>query len=363
MSNNYNFCICICTYQRSQLVSNLIDDLFKQTLVPAYLIVVDGDPNSGEVRNMLQRKNCPANCQIYYLPSNHGNLAYQRYLGWRAAHMRDVNYLLYLDDDLRIYQPDTLETLISPMVRDIEVVGITAKPETGDVQEKFAEHPVLLDRDNADKTPALARWFGASRLTPPGGLTPFGERCPPVDSGDGYGSVEWLHGRVMLYRMTALGDDIFSEDLFAITHIHCGMGEDTFLSHRVSHRGKMLLSFHSNFLHPHDALPNSYPIRAKKLGYAVAYSRRLLNDYYRGAPPSPRFSDRTTLIKSYLGNIYFAWWNSILRPASHRFAYAWGYTLGAIRGMFQKPIAKKLTPNINWRQDAEQALGKQVKIL
>jgi hypothetical protein len=141
------------------------------------------------------------------------------------------------------------------------------------------------------------------------------------------------------------------------------MGEDTFLSHRVSHKGKMLLASEVVLSHPDDALPNSYPIQARNLGYAIAYSRRLLNDYYRGNLP-PRLSDRIALLKSYIGHILLSWCRVFMKISSYRHltAYAWGYSLGAIRGLLQRPTAKNLTPEINWRKDAEAALANQVTL-
>jgi len=43
-------------------------------------------------------------------------------------------------------------------------------------------------------------------------------------------------------------------------------------------------------------------------------------------------------------------------------SYIWGYTLGAARGLNQKPTAKNLTPHINWRRDAEAALKNLVVV-
>lgn len=356
----FHLCVCIPTYKRSHLLERLLRDLSLQTLLPDTLIVVDGDPVSGEVLRMMSSAALPATCQVFYVPSNHPNLAYQRYLGWRLAEQQRAHFLLYLDDDLRIVQQDAVENVIRPLMEDHQVVGVTALVQTGDPQEKFRDVPILRDRGQnlGPVASRIVRLLGSR--TPPGGLTPSGHRRFP-ESRREYAPVEWLQGRVMAYRLAALTQNSFSADLFALTHIGRGKGEDTHLSHRVAAKGKMLLAFNATFLHPDDALPSAYPIQARRLAYAIAYSRRLLNENYRWpAPPSPR--DRLALVRSYVGNVMLNWLRALARPARHRFAYAWGYTLGAARGLIQPPTARRLTPEVDWWQDAEEALGAAVRI-
>ena len=56
MNNKIKYCVCICTFKRPTLLSRLIDDLLKQALLPEAIIVVDGDPNSNEVKGLLVEK-------------------------------------------------------------------------------------------------------------------------------------------------------------------------------------------------------------------------------------------------------------------------------------------------------------------
>jgi|WetSurMetagenome_2_1015567.scaffolds.fasta_scaffold50409_2 glycosyltransferase involved in cell wall biosynthesis len=348
------FAICICTYKRAYLLEKLIRDLTNQSCLPNYLIVIDGDPNSGAVAGMMASlKLHPKLCTIY-LPSNHGNLSYQRYLGWKVATRMNCDILLYFDDDLRISQRYSVAKTIAPLFWNKNIVGVTGNTSTGDLS-KHANSEALVDRVKSGRLSFLVQWFGAARNLPPGSLSPSGHRCAPRDRGMDYESVEWLQGRVMAYKMAALTEACFSEDLFALDHIRCGLGEDTFLSRRVGTSGKLLMAYCAHFEHPDDDLPKSYPYQAFKFGYATAYSRRLLNDYYRGFAP-PLFSDRVALVKSYLGTSMLNWWWALSTPRRHRFAYAGGYTWGALRGLIQKPTAKNLTPNIDWWKDADAAM-------
>jgi glycosyltransferase involved in cell wall biosynthesis len=358
-----NFAIGICTYRRVHLLKKLLLDLTKQSCQPNYLIIIDGDQRSMAVPEMLSELDFPTSWHVLYLPSNHANLSYQRYLGYKAAKNLDAQILLYLDDDLRISQTNAIEKVIAPLTWEGDkIAGVTAPSQTGGF-ENVQDAEALIDRDYQSRavTPLLVKIFGAARRIPPGGLSPSGHRRFPLNQGNNYSPVEWLQGRVMAYSMRALSEECFSEDLFALDHIRCGLGEDTFLSRKVGSTGKLLLAFCVQFEHPDDDLPKSYPYQAYKFGYASAYSRRLLNDHYRGFD-RPLLSDRIVLVKSYLGTAGLNWWRAVTGPKKHRFAYAWGYSRGALRGLLQKPIARNLTPQINWHRDAEAALKNLVVV-
>ena len=357
-----NLCVCICTYQRVSLLRRLIDDLCGQTVLPDIVIIVDGDPDSGRVLAMLEGYRSFPILSFVYVPSNHANLAYQRYLGWRVAKVEACQILLYLDDDLSIEQPDAVENVIYPLINCNNIVGVTAYSTVGDLKNKLPDQAVLIDRSSINKNiPKFVHAFGSTKHIPTGGLSPVGNRRLPNLTHKDYEQVTWMYGRVMAYSMEVLREECFSNDLFAISEHGWGLGEDTFLSHIVSTYGTILLATNAVFIHPHDAPPNAYPTDAFQLGHTTAYSRRLLNDYYRGFD-SPKFSDRYALVKSYFGNALLNIYRALTQPARHRFAYAAGYFLGALRGLVQKPTAENLTPEIDWREDAEQAL-QNVKIV
>lgn len=356
-------CVCICTFNRVELLSRLIDDLFRQTILPGTLLIVDGAPETGQVKSVLSRK-ILYSCKVIYIPSNHANLAYQRYLGWCLVD--SSNLLLYLDDDLRIHQLDAVEKTIAPLMwSGRKIAGVTAITTSGDIT-KFGEEKILIDRarqkfDRPSPLFTLVSRFGSARNISPGGLSPSGHKRAPVQRENAYEETQWLQGRVMAYKLEYLTRECFLDDLFALTHIHCGLGEDTLLSHRVHSKGVLLYAFCAVYEHPDDDLPTSYPIKAFSFGYATSYSRRLLNDHFHGIN-RPRWLNRVSLVKSYLGTALLKWGHAVTRPRTYRFAYAWGYTLGALRGLIQKPTARNLTPHIDWWQDAEKALSNIVVI-
>lgn len=326
--------------------------------MPGTIIIVDGDPQSGQVLAMLHVLEIPSHISIHFIPSNYPNLSYQRYLGWLAAKELPVKHLLYLDDDLRLYQHNAVEKLIDKLEMDSRSAGATCEIIMGEVGEEYSSHPALVEHLKKNKRLLfLVDRFGAARSTQPGGLTPAGNRIPPAPSST-FSPIQWLRGGVMLFRSDALKEDCFSEDLFALYHIRCGKGEDTYLSRQVMKYGQMIYVQDVQVEHPNNDLPKTYPITAYKFAYATAYSRRFLNDHYRINSP-PNILDRLELIKTYLGNNFLNFTRAFLHPRQHRFSYAAGYFLGSLRGLVQKPTARNLTPNINWKEAAAEALGKQ----
>ena len=344
--------VCIPTYRRSRLLCRLLEDLAGQTLQPQTVIVVDGEPRSGEVLRALRDAALPASWRLVYVPSNHANLAYQRYLGWRAA--AGADWLLYLDDDLILRNSAALEKVLTPLMRgEHGVVAVTAE--------------VTVPGSDGDRVPRpsglaarLVERFGSGRGIPPGDLTPSGHRQVPVFRGREYEEVAWLRGGVMAIRMDALGPECFSDALFALYHAG-GKGEDTFLGRRLSAKGRILLAFETGIEHPSSDTPKAYPSDPYGFGRALAYSRRLLNDYYRGFDP-PRLSDRVALVKSYAGNLALAWLRAVTSLRRDHRRYALGYTAGVALGLLRKPTARNLAPHIDWWGDAERALAAAVTL-
>ncbi len=93
----------------------LAEQLMALSPPPSGLIIVDGDPSSGKVHDKLKSVRLAA--AVYLVPSNHANLPYQRYLGWRLAKVLNADILLYLDDDLRVDDRAALNLVVGPISR------------------------------------------------------------------------------------------------------------------------------------------------------------------------------------------------------------------------------------------------------
>lgn len=350
--------VCIPTYKRAHLLRLLIDDLTLQTLQPTHLIVVDGDPSSGDVVKMLNEFPAPKKWRVTYIPSNYGNLSYQRYLGWRVASQTGAEILSYFDDDERLLQRDVLEKLAA-LFEDPQVVGVGAHIRFPEQNEINTAPKLSFGKERT----GWNRWLSSERRRKlkPGDLTPSGHRIPIEDDGSELVNTHWLRGGSMMYRLSAMSHDTFSADLFALDQRRCGLGEDTFLSRSVGQHGKLLYTFRAIVDHPNADTPKSYPHEAYKYAYAATYSRRFQNDHYRVKQP-PTLMDRLDLLISYLGNIGLAWVLAARKRTAQSTAMARGTTMGAFHGLVRKPTAKILTPEIDWWAGAEIALANQQTI-
>jgi hypothetical protein len=254
--------------------------------------------------------------------------------------------------------------LIAPLFSDCsQVVGCTGEIRFGGL-DNIPEAPVAIrDRHAFSRRPQslLVRALGSSLGKLPGSLTPSGQRCKP-DRGDSLtAEIEWLRGGVMACRLSALENDCFSQDLFALSEIGCGHGEDTLLSRRLLSQGKLLMVFDAVFDHPNADVPKAYCTKAFKMGWGISYSRRLLNDNYRWPKP-PTIQDRLALWKSYVGNSALCILRAIGSCKVHRFAFAQGYLMGALQGIVRPPRHFRLTPHIDWQLDAEVAVSHRTSI-
>jgi glycosyltransferase involved in cell wall biosynthesis len=351
-NHRLNYILCIPTYKRPRLLARLIDDVMKQSIKPSTIVVVDGDHKSGEVKHVLEQKANEMRCEFLYIRSNFANLSYQRYLAWFFSQTIATDILLYLDDDLHIEDTDAIKNLLIPFEWDDKnILGTTGLIIMGDhtklsrlasLQDGYSNKPIMQ---------RIIKKIGSSKSIKPGGLTPSGNRKLPVIENDGYGCIEWLRGGVMAYRMVAISEDSFLDDLFALDQIRCGLGEDTILSRRIGNSGKLLMVSNAKFHHPHDDHSRTYPVDAYNLGYARAYSRRFQNDHYR-IYYKPQLFDRLNLIGSYIGNIAIILWQILSDYKNYRVAYLSGYIKGALLGIIRKPTTQILTPNINWRLEA-----------
>jgi GT2 family glycosyltransferase len=348
MSSGPHLTICIPTFRRSHLLLQLLADLGVQTRKLDRLVIVDGDPFSGELRQALSGEFPRPSCPLVYVPSPHPNLPFQRYLGWRAS--EGSEFLFFLDDDIRIHQKDFLELLLRPLQQP-DVVGVTAR----------------IDFSNRTRRQRAAPWvrflrrFGNSHHLPPGSLTSTGERVPPMADGPPYEPIGWLRGAVMGCRRSALTEDSFSPDLFALARHGCGLGEDTFLSFKLRDRGILVFARCAPVEHPDADLSRAYVCDGFGLGYARALSRRLLNDHCRGFA-LPRWSDRSALLRSYLGNLLVLCLRPDLRRPSRTAGLLAGYVAGIFQGLLRSPTAARLTPDIHWHAAADKALASASEI-
>lgn len=331
---NPNLAVIIPTFKREAQLEALLEDLTQQDELPDLVVVVDGAPEEKNLEDTLRKKASQFK-KMLYIPSNHPNAPYQRYLGSQAVN--EYPWIVFFDDDIRLPDQSSIRKLLIPFGwENRTITGVTAQIEYPG--RKLPEEQKKSKRQ-------------------PGSLTPVGDRLLPNDDEE-YAKVEWLRGGVMAYQTRSLLQEIYNEDVFSLSHIRCGLGvDDTFLSRQVMKHGELILANCVTVLHPDLDSSRAYPTAAYSLGYARAYSRRFLNDHYRIIKP-PTLSDRLALLKSYLGNNLLNFLQAMIKKKTE-WKYFLGYLKGSYKGIFHPPSARKLAPSIKWEFDAQKALSQE----
>lgn len=342
--------VCIPTYKRAGILRSLLADLAAVSSRVDAIVVVDGDPESGEVRAMLTDfvHHTAIPPRIYYLRSRHANLAYQRYIGSQCSNFSKI--LVFLDDDIRIDAPDAIERLIWPLMNDAAVVATTARIH---FPSRSFQGETLDSIEQARKpaTWRALRGWGSSSGLPQGGITPVGTRVPVSEDGPEYCPVEWLHGGVMAFRRELLTPEFFSDSLFELTRMGCGLGEDTYLARMARSTGGLMYARRAVFLHPNSDEPKAYDTQHSRLAYAMAFSRRFVNDTMRGTA-KPKLSDRIALLKSLGAGVLGAMLRWARTRNSRSFAFLKGYLRGARHALELRPRYLTSRSSIDWRADA-----------
>lgn len=340
--------IVVPTYQRTELLALLITDIRAQSLQPDLVVVVDGKPNSGNVTRLLSGMVPAPDWKLIYIPSCHANAPFQRFVGSQAASGYEI--VMFVDDDMRFPENDSFEKLVAPFAwQDRFVVGVSPN----------IDFPARKQGKSQSFRWKFVGFMRSSAKLFPGELTPVGDRIPVLPD-KAYASSQWLRGGVMVYRGSALGEFAYRDDVFALSHIRCGLGaDDTYFSRYVGLDGELLIANCVTAIHPDADTSKAYPYDKYRLAYARAFSRRFLNDHYRLNMPA-QFSDRLALIRSYVWNFMVNWLKALVYFSPEDLAYAWGYTLGALYGLVLRPTSNVLTSDINWQFDLEEALAQQV---
>lgn len=341
--------IVIPTYNRPLLLKQLLEDIIAQTIEPNRVVIVDGNPSSKEVENVLETIAFPPEWAVIYVPSLMSNAPFQRYLGSRSV--ADSDICVFLDDDIRLLQKYFFQKIIAPLItKKNDVVGVTSNIV-------FPNRPLNVSAQS--KSISLKLGF----LKKPGSITPVGNRLMPLSTNDDYVSVEWMRGGVMACSVAAMAENFFSEDVFAMSHIGAGLGvDDTYISRRIGQQGDLLLCLITEAVHPDQDTSQAYPSDSKGLGFARAYSRRFLNDHYR-LDKAPRLSDRLFFIISQLRSCVLSWWKAGFSwREREKVQYAIGFTQGMLMGFMKEPKAEKLLPGFDWRAKALASIDLRKKI-
>ncbi|MEZ5392213.1 MAG: hypothetical protein R2724_04900, partial [Bryobacterales bacterium] len=244
---------------------------------------------------------------------------FQRWLARRIV--TDLDALIFFDDDLLLPNARTVEHLAGALKR---AAAATCQIRMGGGTEERFRWRLPLDRLRA------------------GRLSTGGSRHMPREDDDPLPRIEWLRGGAMAIRAGALAPERFPHDLFALAESGAGMGEELALALRV--RGPIVLVRGLEVEHPGGHGSNTLPADGARQGFAIAYSRRLLHDLRHGSP--------IALGAAWLAGASAAAVDCVRQGAAHRRGFLHGYMRGVIEGILRPPTHARLTPSIDWEQEA-----------
>ncbi|MCE7979647.1 MAG: glycosyltransferase [Caldilinea sp. CFX5] len=97
--NSLNITVVVCTYNRANLLSNVLQSLCEQTLPPSeYEVIVVDNNSTDHTRDIVHsfRQNHP---NVRYVHETQQGIGYARNRGWREA---KADYVAYTDDDCKV---------------------------------------------------------------------------------------------------------------------------------------------------------------------------------------------------------------------------------------------------------------------
>lgn len=244
MANNLD--VIICTYNRPNLVSNLINQIKKCNPQPNSVIVVD---SSDSENNILKNDSF-----IKYIRSDRKSQPYQRYLG--AEHsIADV--LVFFDDDVSILENNLFE-IIKVGFNNKEIVGVSLgiHYDNGIVIKQNINLP-----QNKENNTGKISWLGRTNGLPNKDML-----------------VDYFPGPIMSFRRDIIFK-LFDEHMFRIFEKRIAMGEDKVISMRASKYGKLLFFGSKDYLY-HPPEPSTYFENEIKFIAKTTYSRLWISKVY-----------------------------------------------------------------------------------
>lgn len=253
--------IIIATYNRPQIISNLVSDILSRNLPNLNkVIIVD---SSDAINTDLIGLN-----SVIYKHSNHKNQPYQRYLGYCLS---EAEYLLYLDDDMQILDNAVFDKIES-VFENTEIVGINLKFTN---KNEFINNVVKHSyRNTPRKLVEFLHYFTANPQLPDGKFWYCGCRGRRIDGEYS----EYFYGGAFCARRELLYRN-FEFKVLDIFEKRMGMGEDVILAYTLSKQGKIYNLPESYFFH-NDVGNSTYSAGNKAYNFRVAFSRMYLSLEY-----------------------------------------------------------------------------------
>jgi glycosyltransferase involved in cell wall biosynthesis len=249
--------IIITTYNRPKKVLELYKSL--KSIVPENVIITIVD--SSEITNSELNFELNEN----YVKSNHKNQPFQRYLGYLN---NSSDLLLYLDDDMEIYNKSFYEIILEAFLNK-DIVGLAIK-FINKQEDSLSEIPKTKIKLNQISRKIIGNLTGYPSLDE--GLFGYcGIRGNQPQFG---GLTQWISGGAFVAKRKYLFKN-FNFQLFDLFENKLGMGEDAIIGYTLSKQGNIYYSPVLMFLH-NDNKDSNYSTNHLTFSKRVTFSRLYL---------------------------------------------------------------------------------------
>ena len=281
------FTLIICTYKRSNVITNLLDSVHQQTLYPNEILIIDGSPDD-LTKEVLAAENY-RNLIYYKVEPKDRGLTKQRNFGIEKVNPTS-EIVAFLDDDT-VLEKNYFENLVAVYKQDESITGVggvainenrwTPKQhnKTYNKNKHYEFENYILKESSRN---VFRNRLGLESNKFPGEMPTYshGRTCGYPLTGKSY-SVDLLIGMSMSFR-----HQVTKNIKFSIYFEGYGLYEDADYSIRALKYGKNVIATNVHLSHFHDASgrPNKYQ-----------YGKMVVrNGWYvwRVKNPAPVFKDR-----------------------------------------------------------------------
>jgi GT2 family glycosyltransferase len=312
--------IIVCTYNRPERILNLVKSLRGCIPDSSSIIVVD----SSDEKNLVLRNELKLN----YITSSHKNQPYQRCLGTSCS---NADYILFLDDDMEVYDPNFLSEIQSFLERDKLIAGLAINFEDSNAINSLSKIPTTQLKISNNFLKKSLNWFKATPDLEDGDFGFCGQRGKQPKMGE---KTKWVSGgafvakrKVLLLNFNFQLLDLFGQKL--------GMGEDAIFGFGLSKHGSLYYLPKLLFLH-NDTSVSNYSQNIAGLSYRTLFSRLYLS-------AERQRLNSASIIVAYIHFHYYAFFrvlgyffNLILDPSNARFQVLKGTLKGWSKVFFFK---------------------------
>lgn len=119
--NNFSFSAFVITYKRPKVLLQTIQSIFKQTIVPEKLLIVDNDPEQSAFSILTELEGLPIEYHSVGFNSGPAGAANE---GLKKLFVQGYQWVLWLDDDDPPRYENQIEILVSNVIRNQHVTNL-----------------------------------------------------------------------------------------------------------------------------------------------------------------------------------------------------------------------------------------------